>query len=93
MPLACAQPKSFTCHVTHPDWESFSALTDGSRWHRVDCSFKVRVLVLQSDAAPASPKGRLVTENPALRVLGFIRSTTEHGVCRNIGVTGTRGCH
>ena len=49
--------------------------TDGDRWHRVDCRFKVRVLVLNpalppatpspSDAAPAGPAGRLVTENPA----------------------------
>ena len=75
--------------------------TDGNWWHRVDCSFKVRVLVLNPaccfslsvGAAPASPEGRLGTEDPAPETHGLFRSATEHGVCSNLGVTGGRGCN
>ena len=71
--------------VTHPDFESFSALTGiggteliadsrSGSW----CSTLPPASPSPSDAAPASPEGRLVTEN---------------GVCSNLGVTGGRGCH
>ena len=58
--------------VTHPDFESFSALTGvggteliAASRSRSWCSTLPPASPSPSDAAPASPEGRLVTESPA----------------------------
>ena len=79
MPSACVQPtnKLIVSWMTHQDFESFSALmgiggteliaaSRSGSW----CSTLPPASPSPSDAAPASPKRRLVPENPAPEILG-----------------------